>query len=169
LRQLQAPWPGGEGQRQIEEYQTLLLRPIRHCTAQHLENVRGGSYGDPAAVPFHVWRTLQAGLAAGTAYTHQWKAFPELASFAMASVDTPQEREEAKALGFRTFRVRSPADPILPRESVCPASAEAGKKTACDLCRACGGHSAKAKVDMVIMAHGGTGKERIFTNNQHAA
>jgi hypothetical protein len=124
--------------------------------------VRGGSYGDPAAVPFHVWRVLLAGLDTGTAYTHQWKHFPELASFCMASVDTPAEREDAKALGFRTFRVRGQDEPREAYESVCPASKEAGKRTTCDLCKACGGHQAKAKADIVIMAHGGIGKERLF-------
>lgn len=93
---------------------------------------------------------------------------PEFAAFAMASVDSAAERLEAKSLGWRTFRVRDLGEPIEPKEGVCPASVEAGHRTTCDLCRACGGHSAKAKIDMVIMAHGGTGKERAFTTNQTA-
>jgi hypothetical protein len=74
--------------------------------------VRGGSYGDPAAVPFHIWQALQHSMQSGTAYTHAWRAFPELASFCMASVDTAEERIQAKMLGFRTFRVRGIADPV---------------------------------------------------------
>jgi len=130
------------------------------------ELVRGGSYGDPAAVPYHVWRILLAGLESGTAYTHQWRHFPELAAFAMASVDSIAERLEAKALGFRTFRVRAEGEPVELRESVCPASKEANYRTTCDLCRACGGHAAKARADIVINAHGGLGRENAFTNNQ---
>jgi hypothetical protein len=116
--------------------------------------VRGGSYGDPAAVPFHVWHALQAGLDSGTAYTHQWRRFPELAAFCMASVDSAQERAEARMLGFRTFRVRGVNEPLLEREAACPAAKESNYRTTCDLCRACGGHAAKARVDMVIIVHG---------------
>ena len=49
--------------------------------------IRGGSYGDPAAVPFHVWESFLDGMESGTAYTHQWRNFPELAAFCMASVE----------------------------------------------------------------------------------
>ena len=116
--------------------------------------VRAGSYGDPAAVPFYVWEQLLRGLDSGTAYTHQWRIFPELAQFCMASVDTSEERAQAKLLGFRTFRVRDKNESIESREVSCPASAEMQHKTTCDLCKACGGNKAKAKVDIVIAAHG---------------
>jgi len=112
---------------------------------------RGGSYGDPTAVPYAVW--LAFGLDNGTAYTHQWRKFPEFASFCMASVDSPFERSEASLLGFRTFRVRTPEQALEAYERPCPASKEAGYKTSCALCRACGGLGSKAKVDMAIIAH----------------
>ena len=129
--------------------------------------IRGGSYGDPAAVPFHVWEAFLSGLETGTAYTHQWRRFPELAAFAMASVDSASERLEAKILGFRTFRVRGVNEPLQSRETICPASAEANYKTTCDLCRACGGHAAKAKADIAIVVHG-SGKEKHFIAAQAA-
>jgi len=124
--------------------------------------VRGGSYGDPAAVPIHVWEALLHDTPSGTAYTHQWRRFPELAAFAMASCDSEQERVEAKLLGFRTFRVRKPDEPIFAREVACPASKEMQHKTTCDLCKACGGQRAKAKADIVIMAHGPQFKVNAF-------
>ena len=127
--------------------------------------VRGGSYGDPAAVPFHIWQALQENLKSGTAYTHQWRKFPELAAFCMASVDSAYERLEAKMLGFRTFRVRGENEPLGDYERPCPAAKESNYKTTCDLCRACGGNSAKAKVDMAIIVHG-SGKERHFNAAQ---
>jgi hypothetical protein len=118
--------------------------------------VRLGSYGDPAAVPFLVWESLLADAAGHTGYTHQWRAFPEFAALCMASCDSSQDRVMAKVLGFRTFRVAPAATwKAESRESLCPASAEAGKKTVCALCKACGGTSAKARVDIVIPAHGG--------------
>jgi hypothetical protein len=128
--------------------------------------IRGGSYGDPAAVPYHVWQALQNDMESGTAYTHQWRLFPELASFCMASVDTAEERAHAKLLGFRTFRVRGANEPLGDYEKPCPASAEMNYRTTCDLCRACGGHKAKARVDIVIMAHGGPGKANLFAAMQ---
>lgn len=115
--------------------------------------VRLGAYGDPAAVPLWVWIAVMA-QATGSGYTHQWRKFPELAQWCMASVDTAQERLEAKFLGFRTFRVRGVNEEVLSREVICPASHEAGKKITCQVCKACGGNAAKARADIVIMAHG---------------
>jgi hypothetical protein len=117
--------------------------------------VRLGAYGDPAAVPLHVWHALLKEVIGITGYTHAWRRFPELAQYVMASCDSEQDRVHAKVLGFRTFRV-APAIGYETgnREILCPASAEAGKKTTCDKCLACGGHSSKAKVDVMIPVHG---------------
>jgi hypothetical protein len=119
--------------------------------------VRLGSYGDPAAVPLWVWSDLMSEADAGTGYTHQWRRFPELAQWCMASCDSATDRFHAKVLGFRTFRVRGEDDATAKGEVICPASAEAGKKTVCASCLACGGTSAKARADIVIVAHGGAG------------
>lgn len=127
--------------------------------------VRGGSYGDPAAVPYSIWDVM--GALIKTAYTHQWRKFPELASFCMASVDTSDERTQAKFLGFRTFRVKGENDESEAYEVTCPASKEAGYKTTCDLCRACGGTNAKAKADIVISVHG-SGKAKHFATATEA-
>jgi hypothetical protein len=122
--------------------------------------VRLGSYGDPAAVPVEVWQAMMARVAAKTGYTHQWHTgrFDGLQAFCMASCDTASEYTVAKALGWRTFRVRLEGETLAPREVVCPASKEAGYKTSCDACKACGGNTAKAKADIAIMAHGAAGK-----------
>jgi hypothetical protein len=116
--------------------------------------LRLGSYGDPAAVPAEIWQDLCAVTAAHTGYTHQWRARPDLRALCMASVDTIAEYKEAKLAGWRTFRVRSLAAEPLAGEVTCPASAEAGHKTTCSACKACGGTSARARADIVIAAHG---------------
>jgi hypothetical protein len=116
--------------------------------------VRLGAYGDPAAVPLAVWQAITSKAAYCTGYTHQWQRFPALAAWCMASCDSELEREHAKALGFRTFRVRRQLDPRLQGEGACPASAEMGKATSCELCKLCGGLSTKAKADITIIAHG---------------
>jgi len=127
--------------------------------------VRVGSYGDPAAVPSSVWEALISGASAHTGYTHQWRASPALASFLMASADSPEEAREAQAMGFRTFRVRAASEPVQAREFVCPASKEAGAKTTCAACRACGGTASKAKASPVIIAHGATARRFTLTRN----
>ena len=121
--------------------------------------IRLGSYGDPAAVPFYVWQDMMAFAEAGTGYTHAWQdASPELADFCMASADTHAEKLAAKNKGYRTFRVKTEDAPKIKGEVTCPASKEAGQKTNCAACLACGGNSAKAKASIVINAHGAVGK-----------
>jgi len=122
--------------------------------------VRGGSYGDPAAVPYSIWGVM--GELLKTAYTHQWRTFPELAAFCMASVDDETERAQAKLLGFRTFRVRGKDEPIADYEVNCPMSAEMGYKAQCFDCMACGGNNAKAKADITIIVH--ANKDKMFDN-----
>lgn len=120
--------------------------------------VRLGTYGDPTAIPFSIWRAVTLYAAAVNGYSHQWRnpAFQSFKNLCMASADTAAEQREAVALGWRTFRVRNATDPLLPYEITCPASAEAGKKTICEDCKACGGLSAKAKVNIAIQPHGPT-------------
>lgn len=121
---------------------------------------RLGTYGDPAAAPFGIWEHATSKAAALTGYTHQWNhpVFERFKALCMASVDSEREQAVAKAQGWRTFRVRHLSAPVLPREVICPASKEAGHKTTCEECKACGGLSAKAKADIVIAAHGPTGR-----------
>jgi hypothetical protein len=118
------------------------------------KGLRLGAYGDPAAVPFYVWDAICPAAAFCNGYTHAWRRFPELAAWCMASADCEDDRIAAQVLGFRTFRVRHASEQVAAREVICPASEEAGKRTVCASCRACGGHSAKAKADIVIIAHG---------------
>lgn len=124
--------------------------------------VRLGSYGDPAAVPAAVWQALVEKSAGHTGYTHQWRTSDALRSLCMASCDNAFEQELAAAQGWRTFRVMRAGDRMDPREIVCPASKEAGAKTSCSACKACGGTSSKAKVNIAIVAHGAASKVNAF-------
>lgn len=118
--------------------------------------VRLGTYGDPAAIPFAVWSDLLEGTTGHNGYTHQWRdCDSRFASLCMASADDEQDRRDANALGYRTFRVR-PDLSKLKGEFVCPASEEAGKKLTCVQCKACGGTSSKARADVAITLHGGS-------------
>jgi hypothetical protein len=144
----------------IAGYVRLTVAEGRAILAGRL--VRLGAYGDPAAVPFHIWDELLQDRKACTGYTHQWRAFPQFRAYCMASCDNAADFTEAKASGWRTFRVRSADEALAPREVVCPASDEAGAKTTCNACKACGGLSSKARADIAIVVHGAAGKVRAF-------
>jgi len=113
--------------------------------------VRGGSYGDPNAVPAWVWTVLNA----RTGYTHQWSTHPALQDTVMASVHSNSERRAAKALGFRTFRIIADVAELRDREILCPASKEAGARTTCAKCGLCDGKRGEndRRKDVAIVAH----------------
>ena len=125
--------------------------------------IRLGTYGDPAAVPARVWMHLLSQSEAHTGYTHAWREerFSTLKAWTMASADTAQDHAEARAAGWRTFRVRDRAEAVLPAEFICPASEEAGKKVTCSQCKACGGADGR-KGSPVIIAHGALAKRFVI-------
>lgn len=137
-------------------YPEVPLAKARKLLAR--KTVRLGSYGDPGAVPINVWKTALSQVTAMSGYTHLWKLYPELAEFCMASCDSEADRVMAKAIGFRTFRVRPRGSAVLNGEGQCPASAEMGKAVQCTQCLLCGGKRSKAKADITIMAHGSGAK-----------
>lgn len=123
--------------------------------------VRLGTYGDPMAVPAHVWETLTFQASGRTGYTHQWRNAAvagdqraSVTSLCMASVDDPAEAQEARAAGLRYFRIRTADEPMGAREFVCPASDEAGKRRTCDTCGACNGSEKPTAGSPVIIVHG---------------
>jgi hypothetical protein len=123
------------------------------------KRVRFGSYGDPAAVPLRVWSELASVASGVTGYTHQWRTCDAgFSAYMMASADSVTERRQARLAGYRTFRVRTVGSVKLPGEVVCPASAEAGKKTVCATCLQCGGTGTGRSADITIEAHGSTRK-----------
>ena len=107
--------------------------------------VRAGSYGDPAAVPLHVWERFGV----RTGYTHQWRSFPGLRGLIMASVDSVGEASEASEAGWRYFRVRPAGASLIPGEIDCPS--ERGVK--CIDCGLCSGARLGAK-NISIEEHG---------------
>lgn len=118
--------------------------------------VRLGTYGDPAAVPLDVWRTITDSAANWSGYTHRWKTCDQgLHSILMASVDSDSEATEAQSLGWRTFRLRLASSPLRREEIVCPSSDEGGHRRQCNSCRACRGNGRSGQAKSVsIVIHG---------------
>ncbi len=125
--------------------------------------VRCGAYGDPAALPFDVWRTMLVTAAGWVAYSHAWRyCDPRLKTIAMASVDSELERLEAAGQGWRTFRIRGAHDPLVAgAECMCPASDEADHRTTCQRCQLCRGTNRPAR-SVAIVAHGKPGNVAAF-------
>jgi hypothetical protein len=149
----------GQGPRSVADGVKRGIYPVDAQAAQDAaagRMVRLGTYGDPAAVPAHVWESLLARASGHTGYSHQWASgkAAHVMHLVMASADSPSARAAAKAMGYRTFRIRPESGTVEPGEFVCPASAEAGKRKTCATCGACSGGVGTRKADAVIVVHG---------------
>lgn len=127
---------------------TDIVEPPKRIAA-----LRIGSYGDPAAVPFKVWRKLVMRTQGTiTGYTHSWReADRRLQKYCMASVDTPSEALMALADGwsiFATFRVFDGLQ--------CPAD-RTGGLVKCITCGKCDGNATKQRA-IWIRPHGAQAK-----------
>ena len=114
--------------------------------------VRLGAWGDPAALPFWVVEDLLniVQLDSGhTGYTHQWRTCDERFKYlVMASCESEADYYEAKAQGWRTFRIVSDYSELLPTERICAFDSH---EVQCIDCMAChGGYGA----DIAIKVHG---------------
>lgn len=120
--------------------------------------VRLGAYGDPAMVPARIWRDVIRDAVGHTGYTHQWRRpfAAEHRTLCMASVDSAAELADARAAGWRTFRVRTASERPGPGEIVCPASPEGGNRAQCADCLLCRGATDRRGLvpGIVILAHG---------------
>jgi len=117
---------------------------------------RLGTYGDPAAAPFQIWRAATLKAAKITGYTHQWRdpAFQAFALLCMASADSETDQLLASACGWRTFRAKRASEPRTTSEIGCPAAKENGARTSCERCGLCAGNTSKSAKDIVINLHG---------------
>jgi hypothetical protein len=132
-------------------YQDASPEAVAHIVAGRM--IRLGTYGDPAAVPFPVWKALLQFAAGHTGYSHQWRTLTGAWSrLLMASVDSVAEMDEAHESGWRTFRVG--AEPVRGVEINCPASEEAGKRVQCADCLLCMGTTSRSPRSIQIAPHG---------------
>jgi len=117
---------------------------------------RLGTYGDPAAAPFQIWRAATLKAAKITGYSHQWRdpRFQAFALLCMASCETESDQLLASACGWRTFRAKRAAEIKTTTEIGCPAAKENGARTSCDRCGLCAGNTSKSAKDIVINLHG---------------
>lgn len=128
--------------------------------------VRLGSYGNFSNVPMAIIAAICES-AKWTMYEHNWRNASWLIPWAMASVSSVEEKEEANLLGWRTFRVKRPEDDILPDEVYCPADEERERPVTCAKCLLCCGTERKAR-NVCIDDHGPTAPESIRKRREAA-
>lgn len=112
--------------------------------------VRWGAYGDIAALPEHIQERVKRLNTEHTSYTHQWREF-DLQAYNMASVESLEQREEAKRKGYRTFRIMKHGDKPREGEILCPNDRD--KSVLCMNCLLCQGNKKGAK-DICTYVHG---------------
>jgi len=107
-------------------------------------HLRMSAYGDIDALPRSLPETLSSAAAAHTAYTEGWRgAPPSWRRWCMASVHSATDAGEARAAGWRTYRDKHAAEPLLPGELECEYQRSRRRKRCvdCRLCGAAGIHS----------------------------
>ena len=116
--------------------------------------IRFGAYGDPAAVPYDVWKPLLEVSGTHTGYTHQHdhpNFDPRIAEFCMVSIDHHMEYRT----DTRSFRVKHHDEPLLEGEILCPYNGNANDIQCID-CGICRGTDAPTSV--AINVHGSRAK-----------
>ena len=107
--------------------------------------IRIGSYGDPTAVPFDVWKPIILASGSYTGYTHNWLFCDNSwKQYLMASVQSLGEARIAQNRGWRTFRIIAPDAPLNQNEILCRNTED--DRNRCDNCFLCDGKSSKPNV-----------------------
>ena len=113
-------------------------------------DLRIGSYGEPTAIPFEVWEPLIKNSKVTTGYTHRWLVCdPRWKTKVHASVESVEDQRLASSLGWCTYRVKKPNQPMLEDEIYCPAEVPDNKyAVTCQRCGKCNGKSGNITVDV---------------------
>ena len=121
------------------------------------QDIRIGSYGDPAAVPAMVWHGLLRWAKSHTGYTHQanikTSSYFYIKNILMTSCETLEQARKAWGEGLRTFRTILNISELSDNEKLCPATLE-GSKTTCEKCNKCNGDNNFKSIAIVVHGNG---------------
>lgn len=116
-------------------------------------SLRASAYGEVTALPDQaIRRLLSVKWALVTGYTHQWdqEGLQWLRGWLMASVDDPEQKATAKALGWRTFRAGGELD--LQGDEIECANETHG--VTCVECGMCNGQRGLVEKSIRLQTHG---------------
>ena len=134
-----------------------VLSPADYASVFGSMPVRFGAYGEPVLIPVDIMAAIARVCGKRTGYTHQWRRpeYQVYREYLMASCDSEHDFTFARAMGWRTFRVRGTYDALLANEIICPASDEGNHKTTCERCGLCdGARTNDARKNIAIIVHG---------------
>lgn len=116
------------------------------------------AYGEAIIFPYYVFAPLIDAAHHTLGYTHQWRSRlgKPWKGILQASVHSEREAISAQDLGWKTFRIKLPEEPLLPGEILCPHSLDPAIQ--CQNCKLCDGKSA----NIAIGVHGLNWKPKNF-------
>lgn len=147
-----------------QSYRDGKYEPLTDDIQWPTQATRLGSYGDPSSASYAVNKDLiSRGNGKHTGYSSQWKLrkFQPMRKLIMASVRSEEEKADAQAKGWRTFRTMSLGEELSPGELMCPASEAEGKRLTCEECLACNGNKSglvTLQASVAIHVHGSPSK-----------
>ena len=112
-----------------------LVKPSGFSAARTRPYLRLGMTGDPASVPVDLTRKLMASYERTICYTHQYLFAEPLRDFSLISTQSRKHAELLQKRGFRTARISSDGEDLLPNEVVCTAQRQ--KNVTCSQCQLC--------------------------------
>lgn len=123
--------------------------------------IRLGSYGDPAAVPYDVWKErILNKVESAWGYTHQWRTCDRrFSQHCMASVETLEQAREAWSRGWKTYRVLLSEEEPTQEELWCPYTINGLQ---CFQCQLCDPKQNERKLGIAVPVHGKRGIEEAY-------
>ena len=119
-------------------------------SVEDVEITRFGVYGEPVLLRIEDIHKLSKIALKHTGYTHQWTKdeYAPYSAYLMASTHSSMEVAIAQDRGWRAYNVG-----LIPDAVNCPASKEAGRKSACAVCGLCNGSTGNSAKHIFIEKH----------------
>jgi hypothetical protein len=122
----------------------------------HLEgrSIRFGTYGDPSAIPLDDVAKIVSAAKGHTGYTHFWREIdPAYSAYFMASCESLSDENEARLIGYRSFRVllKEQVEHEVRSASIECLNSSVG--LTCEDCGLCSGTEGKGSSSIYIHEH----------------
>lgn len=117
-------------------------------------SIRFGTYGDPSAIPLDDVAKIVSAAKGHTGYTHFWREIdPAYSAYFMASCESLSDENEARLIGYRSFRVllKEQAEHEVRSNTIECLNASVG--LTCEDCGLCSGTEGKGSSSIYIHEH----------------